>query len=46
MGDQWGAAPASSPERFVPVNEPISPDGQTSALTRLSLEPGFACERR
>jgi hypothetical protein len=36
----------SSPERIVPANEMISPDGQTVALTLLRLEPGFTYERR
>jgi hypothetical protein len=37
---------ASHPERVVPANEIISPDGEIVAFTLLSVEPGFMYERR
>jgi predicted acylesterase/phospholipase RssA len=35
-----------SPERIVPANEMVAPDGNIVALTLLGLEPGYRYERR
>jgi hypothetical protein len=43
---RYPSGKGSSPERIVPANEMVSPDGQIVALTLLSLEPGFKYERR
>jgi predicted acylesterase/phospholipase RssA len=43
---RYAAGKASGPERIVPANEMVSPDGHIVALTLLSLEPGFRYERR
>lgn len=43
---RYPAGKAASPERIVPANERISPDGQLVAVTLRSLEPGFLYECR
>ena len=43
---RYPSGKTSSPERVIPANEMLSPDGQIAAFTLLSLEPGFMYERR